>query len=391
MTRSITRPARNGLTALFVALAVLAASSCAEDIELEEKTEGAISGGWVNLDLINGWSNFNGLSNPPAIGIVNGVVTLRGAIKATSPTSNIAFSLNASKYSSFRPSPQNAVYVATIMANNKTGSLFFNPFANGTPVTNNVAVYEDGVPPSQVGANAKAFTSLDGVAWDRVVGSAIDYDTNVWGSLYGFRQSLDGCSGCGVYGKQVDGFARFQGLLTKIDPNDLSGYLFTLTNAALIPGSNVTVPLHLGSQDAGSFGALTFYPSGDVFVNGNPFAANGSTSFEGVSFSKSLNGNVTLPLNTGAGWHPYSTRPVRVGKYGDVVRFQGAVAGGTSTTIATLPAGYAPTKAVKLLGVANGPVPVTITVNTNGTMVFSGVPTNIAAQMLSLEGVSYGL
>jgi len=375
-----------GFAAAFLALTVL--TGCGAEAEDIAQTQSAITGGWVNLDLINGWTNANGTSNPPAIGIVNGVVTFRGAIKATNPTSNVAFSLGASKYSGFRTNVLNAVYVAAAMSGNTAGTLFYNPFLGGNHA---VAVMENGVASNQVGTNAKAFTSLDGAAFDRVVGSPINYDTEVWTSQYGFRQSIN-CSGCGVYGKQVDGFARFQGLLTKLDANDTSGYLFTLTDPQLIPGNNVTVPLHLGQQGSNmSFGALTFYPSGDVYVNGQPFGANSGTSFEGVWFSKTLAGNVALPLNTAGGWHAHSSRSVKVGKYGDVVRFQGAISGGSSTTIATLPAGYAPTKQVKLRGVASGPVPVTIVVNTNSTITFEGVPTTVASSFLSLDGVSYGL
>jgi len=390
-TSSTRKAQQEVLSAIFVALTILTPIGCGEEPEALERVQEAITGGWVNLDLINGWSNFNGASNPPAIGMVNGVVTFRGAITAANPTSNVAFNLNASKFSNFLPNPQNALYMATRMANNKAGTLFFNPFVNGTPVVNTVAILEDGVSATAVGANAKTFTSLDGVAFDKIAGSPIAYDETVWGSQYGFRQSI-GCSGCGLYGKQVDGFARFQGLLTKLDPNDLSGYLFTLTNSQLIPGTNVTVPLHLGQQGSNmSFGALTFYPTGDVFVNGQPFGANAGTSFEGVWFSKTLSGNVTLPLNTAGGWHAYSARSVKVGKYGDVVRFQGAISGGSTTLVATLPAGYAPTKTVKLLAVANGPVPVTVNVATDGKITFMGVPTNVASQFLSLDGVSYGL
>jgi hypothetical protein len=391
MRPSFSGTLRGRLSALLVGVTLAGAAGCGEELDSVEKDQDAITGGWVNLDLINGWTNFNGFSNPPAIGMVNGVVTFRGAIKATNPTSPIAFTLNAAKFANFRPNPLNAFYVRTMMSGNSGGTLFYNPFVNGTPVTHTVSVYQDGVGTSTVGSAAKAFTSLDGVAFDKVAGSAIGYDMNVWSSTYGFRQSLDGCSGCGVYGKQVDGFARFQGLLSKLDPNDTSGYLFTLTNSQLIPGNTVTVPAHLGGQNIMSFGALTIYPTGDVYVNGNPFAANNSTSFEGVWFSKTLSGNVTLPLNTGAGWHAYSARSVKVGKYGDVVRFQGAISGGNSTQIATLPAGYWPTKPVKLVGVANGPVPVTIVVNTNGAMTFEGIPTNVASLFLSLDGVSFGL
>jgi len=48
-------------------------------------------------------------------------------------------------------------------------------------------------------------------------------------------------------------------------------------------------------------------------------------------------------------------------------------------------------KTVKLVAVAYGPYPATITINTSGVMTVSGPPQYIAALFLSLDGVSFGL
>jgi len=99
-----------------------------------------------------------------------------------------------------------------------------------------------------------------------------------------------------------------------------------------------------------------------------------------------------LPLSNG--WHAYSARPVKVGRYGDVVRFQGAISGGTSNAIGSLPVAnpsYAPPKTVRLTAVANGPVPVVILINPNGSITYAGAPENVVSLYLSLDGLSYGL
>jgi hypothetical protein len=379
------------LTLGFVSMFAAACGDANEPPEANdlEAAGEAITGGWKTLTLINGWQNFHTSSYPPAVGIVNGVVTFRGAIKATNPTSPVAFKLDGSAFAAYRPDPSNAAFLRTVMNGSVGGSLFWNPFFDTNLVTDQMSVYQDGVPTTTVGSAAKAFTSLEGVSYDRVGGTPIDHD-DAWTTNYGFRENLWACNGgCGAYVKLVDGFVRFQGLLTKLDANDYNGYLFTLTDPSLVPAHNVTVPVNLGGSANQSWGALTIYTTGDVYVNGNPPAANSSTSFEGVSYSKTLSGNVTLPLSNG--WMPYSGRSVRVGKYGDVVRFQGAIKNGTSGTLGTLALAYRPARTVRVVGVAYGAVPVTIVINTSGVMTFEGVPLEVGALFLSLDGVSFAL
>jgi hypothetical protein len=140
-----------------------------------------------------------------------------------------------------------------------------------------------------------------------------------------------------------------------------------------------------------SWGALTFYPDGSVYVNGNPPAANAGVSFENVWFSKTNTGNQAMTLSNG--WQAYnSVRVPKVGMYGGVVRFQGAIKAGTSATIGSLPqASYKPLRQVRLTAVANGPVPATIVIETTGAVRLEGVPLNVASLYLSLDGVSYAL
>ena len=192
--------------------------------------------------------------------------------------------------------------------------------------------------------------------------------------------------------KKVDGFVRFQGFLRKTDPGDLNNFLFTITDPDLIPGNLVQVYANIGGfAVARQWSVLAIYPSGQVWIDGNmPTTWPGGVSLEGVSFSRTLTGNQLLPMSNG--WTHHSARQARVGKYGDVVRFQGAVKNGTSTTIGTLPTGMRPTKTVVMPTIVNGPASGMITVNTNGIMVITcpGGVSN-AAIFTSLDGVSFGL
>lgn len=343
-----------------------------EDVGVEVGEVGqAITGGWQALTPINGWTNYyaNG-AHAPSVGKVNGVVTFRGALKNTTTSSTEAFLLPVD----YRP--DEAVNLRVVMNGNSAGSLQYNY------LTGYVHILQDGA--DGVGADAKTLTSLEGASFDQVEGNVLT-NNEEWDPLYGFRL-FD--QDRGAYVKTVDNFVRFQGFLFKLDLENYDGYLFTLPSAYR-PSNTVFVTANFGLPAAAT-GQLTIYSSGDVYTNGDLAAANEGVSFEGVSYSKTLAGNIALPL--APGWGAYSARSVKVGKYGDVVRFQGAIAGGTSATIATLPTGYRPAQTVRLAATANGGLPAKITIATNGVMTVSS-PGGVAnvSPMLSLDGVSFAL
>jgi len=375
----------------------LLAAGCGEPPDTVETKQGEVIT-WTNLTLMNGWQNYWGTSNPPAVALINGVVTFRGALKNPNPTGNIAFVLPTA----FQPTIANNLVMKTVLNLNKGGMLFAHhkdPPDGVAP--GSVYVYQDSTYPT-LGPEAKAFTSLDGVSFDKDGGTVIvpppDPPGTNWISMYGYRQNLpnSGCTSndCGVYVRLTsDGFIRFKGALMNIlgsDNNDF--FLGTLPGSQYIPGQNVTIPVSVGGTDpAQSWSALTIYSTGDVFVNGNYPAASAMTSFEGASFSKTNSGNVNIPLSNG--WHAFSARTVKIGRFGDVVRLQGGIAGGTSTTICSatnpLAATYRPPKTVRIVAAANGPVPATIVISPSGVMTVEGPPLNVAAVSLSLDGVSY--
>jgi hypothetical protein len=366
---------------------VVAAASCglppegSGDLASVESTTSALTGAtWTNLTLVNGWQNYNGTANAPAVAVLpNGIVLFRGALKATNPSSIIAFYLDAA----FRPAGMSAgaLNLRTVLGGGTGGTLTYRLDDHAVVVT------EDGIG-NGVGSAAKGRTTLDGVSFDRNVGTALTVSAS-WQNKYPYR-------GNGTtqpaFVKSVDGFVRFQGLMRNVDPNNLDGFLFTLpaTTPALIPGSTVFVPVDLaGGGSIQTWGALTIYSNGSVYGGPNPYAVDESTSLEGAWYSMTTTGNTNLPLSNG--WHAYSARAVKVGNFGGVVRFQGAISGGSSSTIGTLPTAIPrPARKVWLVGVANGPVPARIMVDTNGVVSFDSVPLNVASQMLSLDGVSYG-
>jgi hypothetical protein len=390
---------RRVFSALLVALMSVGAAGCTggQDDGVDTKVE-AITGNWTPLTLLTGWSNYWGSTYPPAVGIVNGTVTFRGAIKANSTANAIPFSLGGSAYTAFQATDGNAISVPTVMwqpgVGDVVGSVLFKGNILGSGY--NTAVYQDPNPGNDntVGPGAQYFTSLEGVAYDATVGVGIPVNVNGnWNSEYTRRQDVYGatCSSgnCGVWVKSVNGFIRFQGFLSAIDQNpmDFNGYLFTLTDSTYIPGQEVQVPVDLGNGKA--WGALTIDPNGAVYVNGDITAADSGVSFENAWFSKTNTGNVALPLSHG--WQAYSPRQVKVGNYGGVVRLQGAIYGGTSTTIGTLASTYRPTVQVRMAAVANGAIPAFVVIDTAGNITVEGVPLNVAALYLSLDGLSYGL
>jgi hypothetical protein len=248
-----------------------------------------------------------------------------------------------------------------------------------------VYVHQDGVSASTLGTAAKALTSLEGAGFDIDKGETLT-SSDLWFALYGFRLSD---THKGVHVKMVDGFARFQGFLYKEDKTNRDTFLFTLPSEYR-PSNTVFVPASYGLTEAKGMGQIGIYSSGAVHAYGDILSANYGVSFEGVAYSKTLQNVVDVPLSNG--WTNYSARSVKMGKYGDVVRFQGAIANGTSSTLGTLDTGWRPPKTVRLVATANGGVPAKITITSAGVMTVSSVAgLSAVTPMLSLDGVSFAL
>jgi len=346
-----------------------------------ETVQSAINGGWTTLTLINGWQSAGSAYNVPAVGIVNGVVVFRGALTASAPYNNAAFALP----SAFAPAdhmgnPDSAaVRMKIVLSGGAGGSLTYDPF------TKLMTISQDGMAPTDIGPASTMFTSLEGASFDVNVGTAVDAPG--WNGWYTWRPNEGQSEG---FVKNVDGFIRFQGLLAKSLDDDFNNHIFTIPSQYR-PGQIVQVYANIGHiSEPNGWSIITIYPSGDVWVDGN--AADTwihGVHLEGVSFSKTNTGNVALPLSNG--WAAYSPRQVKVGNFGGVIRLQGAISGGTSTTIGTLPAGMRPAKTVIVPTISYGTT-AWITMSPSGVMTVNNPGgLSVATMFLSLDGVSFGI
>jgi len=388
------------LAAGFVAIGVAGCGEGEGADSVDTKQSGVVT--WTNLQLLNGWQSF-GAGYTPQVAIINGTVTFKGALKGQNATSDVAFKLDGPTFSAFRTQPSlESVSMRTVMGGNpNAGGTVWVQFVPEVPQVNpetvQVRMVQDGVTFGGIGAQARELTSLDGVAYDQAPGAGLAFNTNNWASKYFFRQQDDfqcaGLNDCGVYAKLVGGFVRFQGALqTAPDESNFDGYVMTLTDPSLIPGQLVTVPVSLGvdSSFQQDIGMLSVYPNGNVFLSGSTQGATAGVVFEGAAFSKTNSGNVPFTLRNN--WVAYSARQVKVGNFGGVVRFQGAIKNGTDNYIGDLPVGMRPSKTVRV--VAHGALSAwqaTIIIETNGAVTFQGIALNYAASHLSLDSVSFPL
>ena len=375
---------------MLATMAMVAMAGCGvaenEATDSVDTNQGAITGGWTTLTLRPGWQAAGGSFHAPAVGKVNGVVVFRGALKATNPNSapTAAFSIPAA----FRPSDENGFAGATsekvkvVLSGGLGGTLSHDYLAPGT-----MRLSQDGMVDA-VGQAARTLTSLDGASYDVTVGAVPA--TPGWHGVYGFRASVNGNPGAFV--KMVDGFVRFQGFLQEDVPNTFNQFLFTIPDPNMRPGQNVWVYTEIGNiGHPAAWSQLQIAPSGAVSIDGNdPYTWTGGVNLEGVSFSRTLTGNQVLPMSNG--WTHFSARQARVGKYGDVVRFQGAVMGGTTTIIGQLPTTMRPTKTVHVPTISYGPQGAKLVINTSGWITVEHPQgLSFATLFTSLDGVSFGL
>ena len=351
-----------------------------------EQVQRAITGGWTTLTPINGWQAAGGSYQAPAVGKVDGIVVFRGAIKAD-PVHGVSSTTAFMLQTAFRPSDINGDVGASSVAmkvvlSGGQGGVMIHDYLLG-PGT--MRINQDGMGDA-VGPEAKALVSLDGASFDALVATPLTADDS--SGVYGFRVKQPQYPPAAWIRKTADGFIRFQGYLVPHDPPN--NFLFTIPTD-MRPGNTLWVTTDIGFGSS-AWSLLTVYPDGQVWVDGTygEFWTKG-ISLEGVSFSRTLTGNQALPMVNG--WTSYSARAARVGVYGGVVRFQGAISGGTSNTICTqLPTSMRPTKTVQVPTNVYGAAAGTITVTPGGLMtITSAGGLTTTTRFTSLDGVSYGL
>jgi hypothetical protein len=112
------------------------------------------------------------------------------------------------------------------------------------------------------------------------------------------------------------------------------------------PPTDVYVPINL----CGGFkGRLYIKPTGvtEVQAEGGAWEnAQCFTSLDGASFTQSTLGSTPIALSPGWVAAPFSTRPVAVRNVSGIIRLEGAIASGASTSLFTLPAAFRPSTRV---------------------------------------------
>jgi hypothetical protein len=344
--------------------------------------------------LRNGWKAAAN-SNVPAVGIVNGIVTFRGALNGTSATGNVAFCLTGTAYAAFHPSDVGYLGVPAALANGALGQLMVAPVSPDPNAPSYcVSVDEDGVS-SQPGPNAKALTSLEGVTFDRTLQDSTKLTTlGGWAPLYPLRGTDAGASGNpagqGIFAKMVSGFVRFQGDLGGV-AGQSNPLLMLPTGRGMIPGNTVYVPITVCPVSNGLAAQIVIQNTGEVDFEGPLDSAPGcGVSLDGAAYSMSSTGAQAISLSPG--WVASSSRAVRARNDGGVVRLEGMVKNGPTTTLGTLPSGMRPAKTIYVVATsALFATPSVLSIDAGGVIKVVS-PTLVVAQSgASLDGVSFGL
>jgi len=371
-------------------------------------------GGWADLTLRNGWQPAED-SNRPAVGLVDGIVTFRGALDGTRATSSTAFCLTdghtalGPDYTQFRPSDVGVLSVRAALGSGASASLQLGiPFRAGNADDRAVPDQElDSSSCMQVqqhaeaapGPDARELTSLEGVTYSKSAFSparnAQKLELGNWRILYPLRGSDNLLpAGQGIYVQVNDGFVRFLGEIESsigggepIDP-----VLFRLpAGQGLIPNDPVRVPVSLSPLAVPQAGRISIQPNGDVILEGPSEAARAGVSLDGAAYSLSSPPSARA-ITLSDGWSASSARAVRARLTHGIVRLEGAVRNGTTAALGTLPAGMHPEAAIFVVADALLLAqPATLRIDTDGSIEVVS-PTLVVAQPgISLDGVSFAV
>jgi hypothetical protein len=272
----------------------------------------------VDLVLLNGWTDAPFSTSKAEAFYDNDMVYLKGAVGGG--TSGVLFVLPEG----LRPTG-GSVYVSVDLCNAGQGRLLIQ--TDGTTTV---------FPASGVLADAQCFTSLDGV---KFASPGIEFDpltlAGTWvGAPFGTNAPAVAL---------IDGVVHLRGALN----GGASSFLFTLP-IGLRPATDVYVPVNLCNA---AKGRLRIFSSGEVFVDsaaGTLSEAQCFTSLDGVSFAPSDAGFTPLPLASGWSGAPFSTSLPAISEHDGIIRFKGAIAGGSGDLVFTLPVGFRPAETVYL-------------------------------------------
>lgn len=265
---------------------------------------------FVPLTLQNGWTHAPFGTRNAEASLDSGIVYFRGAVFGG--TSSVLFTLQPSMR------PPAVAYVPVDLCNANKGRLIVDP--SGV-----VSVQAEGA-----FANAQCFTSLEGASFV-VSGSGFTQLPlqNGW--------THAPYSTSAAAWRDLGGVVHLRGAIA----NGSSGVAFTLPGG-LAPASNLYVPVDLCNATKGRLliqtsGVVMVEAEGGLFTNAQCF-----TSLEGVSFAASAFGFAAFALQNGWTHAPFATAVAAGRNLDGNVYLKGAVAGGTSSGLFTLPAGLRP-------------------------------------------------
>lgn len=355
--RVLSRPRRLWLIAALALLATMAGLTAPAGAA--PRQEVGEPEAYTVLPLINGWSNYGGGTGVAKVSLGNGIVRFKGAIE-TAGVDDTPFILPPG----LRPS--GTVYVPVDLCNATNGRLIIS--SNG-----NVDVQSEGP-----FSDAACFTSLEGASFALAPAGAVNIALiNGWtNSSFTSRTAQLAVVGGVVY---------FSGAIETAGSNKRP---FVLP-AALRPAGTTFVPIDLcGASD----GRLRITPDGQVTVQADDSFSDAQcfTSLEGAHYVISPSNAGLLTLLNGWTGKPFHTRKARATISNGVVHFSGAIAGGSTEDVFTLPAALRPTKnvyiQVDLCSAANG----RLVIGMNGFVRVEAEGSFDAAQCFtSLDGASF--
>ena len=317
------------------------------------------TGSYTALTLQNGWTNSAFGATTAGVEELSGIIHFKGAI--ASGTTGQAFTLPAG----MRPSTN--VYIPVDLCGATKGRLFIQSSGAVTVFAENGTF-----------SNAQCFTSLDGASFTL-------NDFTPLTLLNGWTNAPFATTNAGFY--VVDGIVHFRGAVATSASN---AQPFTLP-VGFRPATNAYVPVDLC---AAKKGRLFIQPSGVVTVQADVAFADAQcfTSLEGASFALSTSGFAALALQNGWTNAPFATRNAAVINDAGTIRFEGAIASGTTGAAFTLPVGFRPATnvyvPVDLCGAANGRL---LIQSTGAVTVQAETAFSDAQCFASLEGASFAL
>lgn len=297
----------------------------------------------------------------PGVALIDGIVHLRGALAGGS--GSLLFTLPPGRR------PATDVYVPVNLCDGAKGRLRILP-GGDVFVTATSGTF----------TQAQCFTSLDGVSF-----APSDVGFTPLSLSSGWSGAPYGTSAAAVSNR--DGIIRFKGGITG-SPGDL---VFSLP-AELRPAARAYVPVDLCG---GIKGRLVLESTGEVRVQSVGAIADAQcfTSLDGASFVAPPPGEF-MPLALENGWVNgfFGTQTTSVVLYDEIVQFKGAVTGGATARILTLPVALRPVRdvaiAVDLCGAAPGRLYVQASTG-HVTVSEPGGGFGTASCFVSLEGASF--